>query len=208
LERKRGLPITLSVVYCEVARRAGLEAVGINMPNHFLAQFRGRHSSVLVDPYNHGARLQTPEEWASFTKRILGRPVEITPDELPIASRRMILARILANLKMRYVQQQPPQLMKALAAVERILVITPTPEQVRDRGLILRAMGMHALERASQLHRVDRSAAARATNRAAQLLGPTWFDLKLYARLAEGTGDAKDIDRTANQIWKLLGRQN
>src|SRR5205085_1534071 len=55
LDRKRGLPIVLSVIYCEVARRAGLNAVGINLPGHFMAQFRGDHTSVLVDPFNHGA---------------------------------------------------------------------------------------------------------------------------------------------------------
>jgi regulator of sirC expression with transglutaminase-like and TPR domain len=197
LARKRGLPIVLSVIYCEVAERAGLRAVGINLPERFMVQFRGEHSSVLVDPFNRGARIPPDEQ-----------PMGIAQDRLPVASRKQILARMLQNLKFLYVQSRPPQLIKALAAVERILALAPSIDQVRDRGLILRGLGLQAIERARILQRNDTAAAAFATSRAGQFLGPAWFDLKLYARLAEGTPDAAPIGEVADQLWRALGRNN
>jgi regulator of sirC expression with transglutaminase-like and TPR domain len=197
LDRRRGLPIVLSVIYCEVAARAGLTAVGINLPAHFMAQFRGEHSSVLVDPFNRGARVAPDAE-----------PMGVPQSRLPIASRKQILARMLQNLKFLYVQSRPPHLIKALAAVERILVIAPSMDQVRDRGIILRGLGMQAVERARLLRRSDRAAAAYAVDRAGQFLGPAWFDLKLYTRLSEGAPDAAQIGELADQLWLQLGRQN
>jgi regulator of sirC expression with transglutaminase-like and TPR domain len=201
LERKRGVPIVLSVIYCEVAARAGLQAVGVNLPSHFMAQFRGEHLSVLVDPFNHGARIPPDTQ-----------PMGYAQDRLPIASRKQTLARMLQNLKFLYVQSRPPQLLKALAAVERILLLVQSPDQLvvqlRDRGLILRGLGANAIERARILRRTDPGAAAHAISRAGQFFGPAWFDLKLYARLAEGAQDAAQTGELADQLWRELGRQN
>jgi regulator of sirC expression with transglutaminase-like and TPR domain len=167
LDRKRGMPITLSLLYCEVARRAGLNAVGLALPAHFMAEFRGDHLSVLIDPYNRGTRI-SPEDRASL------------PQELFVpASKKQVLARMLNNLKGAYRMRGP--LPKALAAVERILVLAPSLDQVRDRGLILAQM---------------------------TLLGPAWFDLKLYARLAPDAPDAKATSETADQLWRQMGRMN
>ena len=138
LERKRGLPIILSVVYCEVARRAGLDAVGIGLPGRFIVQFRGRHLSVFVDPFERGTRL-TPEECATMLSRVFNQSVELTPEHFLPTSRKAILARILNNLKGEYLQAG--ELTRALSAVERILMLGATLDQVRDRGLILRRMG-------------------------------------------------------------------
>lgn len=167
LDRKRGMPITLAVLYCEVARRAGLHAVGIAMPGHFLAEFRGEHLSVLVDPYSGGARIPDSDR-ASL------------PGEYLVPSpKKQVLARILANLKNAY--RQKGEMTKALAAVERILVVSPSLEHVRDRGLILTQMN---------------------------LPGAAWFDLKLYARLAEGMADADAAGRLADKLWRDMGRLN
>ncbi|MGI8424209.1 MAG: SirB1 family protein [Chloroflexota bacterium] len=167
LDRKRGMPITLSLLYCEVARRAGLNAVGVALPNHFIAEFRGEHFSVLVDPYSRGARVSAEER------------ARLPREYLVAASKKQILARMLNNLKGAYRLRGP--LPKALAAVERILVLSPSVDQVRDRGLILAQMTM---------------------------FGPAWFDLKLYARLAPGAPDAKATADAADQLWKQMGRLN
>jgi regulator of sirC expression with transglutaminase-like and TPR domain len=182
LERKRGMPILLALVYCEVARRAGMDAVGIALPFHFIAQFRGAHTSVLVDPYNRGARL-TREACAELVQRVGGAAVELTPDHFRPAPRKQILVRILNNLKGGYLRRGA--LRKALAAVERILLVSPSLDQVldqvRDRGILL-------------LH-LDQPGAA-------------WFDLSLYARLAEGAPDAAAIRESADRLWKQMGRMN
>lgn len=180
LDRKRGLPITLSVLYCEVARRAGLEAVGINLPGHFIAQFRGRHLSVFIDPFHRGARLQ-PEDCAALAEQSTGRQLDLTREHLLPATPTRILARILENLKAVYLQPQRAQLLKALAVVERLLAISRSIEHVRDRGLLLEAMNVPGL---------------------------AWFDLKLYAQLASGAPDAAAMQERADHLWKLLGRHN
>jgi regulator of sirC expression with transglutaminase-like and TPR domain len=167
LDRKRGMPITLSLIYCEVARRAGLNAVGLSLPSHFMAEFRGEGMSVLIDAYNRGTRISAEDK-----ARL--------PQELFVpATKKQILARMLNNLKNAYRMRGP--LPKALAAVERILILAPSVDQVRDRGLILAQMS---------------------------LLGPAWFDLKLYARLAPDAPDAKASADTADQLWRQMGRLN
>jgi regulator of sirC expression with transglutaminase-like and TPR domain len=178
LERKRGMPILLSLVYCEVARRAGMDAVGIALPFHFIAEFRGAHTSVLVDPYDGGTRL-TRDGCADLVARIGGAAVQLSPEHFRPAARKQILARILNNLKGGYLRRGA--LRKALAAVERILLVSPSLDQVRDRGIIL----MH----------LDQP-------------GPAWFDLNLYAQQAEGAPDAAAIRESADRLWKQMGRLN
>lgn len=202
MDRKRGMPITLSVIYCEVARRAGLEAVGIAAPLHFVVQFRGRHTSKVVDPFNRGARIE---------------PSALADVPLMPASRKMILARMLANLKLVYVRRQ--QYMKALAAIERILALQPSAGEVRDRGLVLQKLGEHILrqgrerflrERAAETGGAEAATAElrRSMQLALHLLGSAWFDLSLYARVAEGVPGAADAGQAATQLWQMLGRRN
>src|SRR5919108_391634 len=178
LERKRGLPILLAVLYCEGTRRAGLEAVGIGLPGRFIVQFRGAHLSALVDPYDRGARL-SPEACAEMVSRIAGQPVSLAPEHFRPAPRKQILARILTNLKLEYLRRGA--LHKALAAVERILLVSPSIDQVRDRGVILLHLGQQ---------------------------GAAWFDLQLYARLADDAPDVPAIRATAERLWRHLGRHN
>lgn len=223
IDRRRGLPITLSIVYCEVARRAGLEAAGIGLPYHFIAQFRGQHLSVYVDPFNGGKRLSI-EECAAVASRARGAPVELAPEHLQPASNKQILARLLGNLKGVYLQRG--QLMKALAATERILVVSPAIEQVRDRGLILRALGDQLLQAAARAVQQAEAAgdpeapspapeqmqlllqAQQANHQSVTLLAPAWFDLKLYARLAEGASDAAEAAEAAESLWRRMARHN
>lgn len=226
LDRKHGLPITLSVVYCEVARRAGLDAVGIALPGHFIAQYRGRHLSVYVDPFNGGTRLER-EECADLLRRIFGSEFDLRPEHFLPASRRAILTRILDNLKVTYFQRG--QLTKALSAVERILILHPAPastlHQVRDRGLILRQMGLLLVGGGARRDSGTTPAGGRVANIVAgwsapsasdqsdllvamQFFSAAWFDLKLYAREAEGQPDAGAVRAAAETLWRQMGKQN
>jgi regulator of sirC expression with transglutaminase-like and TPR domain len=219
LERKRGLPITLSVVYCEVARRAGLDAVGIGLPGRFIVQFRGRHLSTYVDPYERGARL-TPEECAAMLSRVFNQAIELTPEHFLPASRKAILARILNNLKAEYLQAG--ELTRALSAVERILMLGATLDQVRDRGLILRRMGLLLLgvqegrggsRGGSGAHPGPPGLSGPVPDQAdvqaaQQLLSAAWFDLMLYAREGADRPDAQAVKEAGQVLWRRLGRQN
>lgn len=184
LDRRRGLPITLSIIYCAVARRAGLDAVGIGLPGHFIAEFRGADMRVLVDPFDGGRRLTAEDAAGIVARATMQTRFELGPQHLQAVPARRTIVRVLENLKMAYVRAR--DFRKALAAVERLLVVSPTAEFVRDRGLLLRQVPM--------TDGVNLSAA--------------WFDLDLYARLMSNAPDAPAIERLAKEIWRELGRSN
>ncbi|HEV7886428.1 MAG TPA: transglutaminase-like domain-containing protein [Acidimicrobiales bacterium] len=97
LDRRIGIPITLSVVAMEVGRRVGVPLVGIGLPGHFLV----RHEAVpplLLDPFNGGQSLSL-EECHELVRRAYGESVPFQPSLLAPVDNRMILARMLNNLR-------------------------------------------------------------------------------------------------------------
>ena len=131
LERRRGIPITLSVVYLEVARRLGLAAHGIGFPGHFLVS--AGEPPLLVDPF-HG-RLVTRADCEDLLEAALGPSAELLPDHLQTIGSREILARLLQNLKRIHLKAEAYE--AALACSERILLLLPEQvTELRDRGLI------------------------------------------------------------------------
>ncbi len=134
LERRTGIPITLSVVYMEIAKRIDFPMVGVGMPGHFLIRPVVDEMTVFVDPFNRGDVL-FPEDCQARLEQVLGQPVEWRPEFLEAVSTRQILARMLTNLKIIYLQQNDRQ--RALSMVERILLLFPnTATELRDRGLL------------------------------------------------------------------------
>ncbi len=136
LDRRRGIPITLSLVTMEVARRAGLLACGVGFPGHFLARVQGDESQPgqIVDAF-HGSILSEPD-CAELLRRFLGPDAHLVPRlHLRAATPREILVRLLGNLKHLYLRRR--DFGRALACSERILLLVPTaPVELRDRGLI------------------------------------------------------------------------
>jgi regulator of sirC expression with transglutaminase-like and TPR domain len=140
LERRTGIPITLSVLYLEVARRAGLPVEGINFTGHFLLRCPARPhlpyaEDLIIDPFHGGALL---------TRALLARRAGLAYDEdsdrreaelLPRASKPQILTRMLTNLKRIYTRMQSfPQ---ARLVTELLLAIDPSAiGELRDRGLL------------------------------------------------------------------------
>jgi regulator of sirC expression with transglutaminase-like and TPR domain len=135
LGRHKGIPITLSVVYIEVGRRAGLRVEGVGLPGHFIVRAsEDEGSGVLVDPFN--GRLTDREECQKRLDVIYEGKLELTDQHLLPVGARSILARLLGNLKAVYVQAQ--LFRRALAAVERILLLAPHDlDERRDRGMLL-----------------------------------------------------------------------
>jgi regulator of sirC expression with transglutaminase-like and TPR domain len=162
LDRCAGIPITLSLVYMEVARRAGVEVDGIGFPGHFLVK-HGRQEEVVVDAFFQ--TVLTREQCQTRLAAVLGAAAQLRPElHLRKASAREILVRLLRNLKMLYVRSA--DFGRALACCERILLVAPdTPEELRDRGLVfekLECFGAAAadLERFLELAPDDESAGA------------------------------------------------
>jgi regulator of sirC expression with transglutaminase-like and TPR domain len=133
LDRKTGIPITLSLVYMEVGRRIGLDVRGIGFPGHFLVKSVGA-PEIVIDAF-HG-RVLSLDDCQALLIGILGRHVALEPGvHLRAATPREILVRLLSNLKRIYLRRE--DLGRALACCDRILLLAPdAPLEVRDRGMI------------------------------------------------------------------------
>jgi regulator of sirC expression with transglutaminase-like and TPR domain len=138
LERRKGIPITLSIIYMEVGRRAGLTIEGVGLPGHFIVRAHSAGATKLVDPFE--GRTTDEEECRERLDSLYGGQVPLADEHLRPAGTRAILARLLGNLKAIYVSAQ--LFRRALAAVERILLLAPhSLEERRDRGLLLAQLG-------------------------------------------------------------------
>jgi regulator of sirC expression with transglutaminase-like and TPR domain len=141
IDRRTGIPITLSLLYMEVARRAGLPVEGVNFPGHFLLRCRPERGlpyaeDLIIDPFHGGALL---------SRRLLARqsdwldgdddPAAFDSQLLPRATKPQILSRMLTNLKRIYVRMQSfPQ---ARDVMDLLIAVDPSAiTEVRDRGLL------------------------------------------------------------------------
>ena len=141
LDRRKGIPLSLGIVLLEVGWRLGVPLEGVNFPGHFLVRYPGSAVRLLVDPFD-GGRIWFEDQAQDLLDRVYGGMVRVRPRFLKAATRREMLVRLLANLKGIYlnVQDRP----RALATVERILLIQPTAAgQIRDRGTLLAQLGRH-----------------------------------------------------------------
>ncbi len=168
LDRKLGIPITLSVVYLEVGWRLGLPLAGVSFPGHFLVRFDGAALNLLLDPFQ-GGRIRFEDEAQQLLDRVYGGMVRVRPEFLQPASRRDILYRMLDNLKGIYMNARDDA--RALAAVERMLVVRPSSTaDVRDRGVLLARSG-RVDEAVTELERyLDRAPKASDAQRIRSLI--------------------------------------
>lgn len=143
VERRTGIPITLSIIYMEVGRRAGLHTEGVSLPGHFIVRVRPDADSwqaTLVDPFHR--QIVDREDCQQRLDTIYGGQVRLTEEHLRTATTREILVRLLRNLKAIYVQAG---LFAAAASItERILLLSPQSiEERRDRGMLLSQLGRY-----------------------------------------------------------------
>jgi regulator of sirC expression with transglutaminase-like and TPR domain len=139
LDRKTGIPISMAIVYIEIARRAGIRAEGINCPGHFLARcLQDLHTDdpsegMIVDPFHGGAILNEAEVRRMLEPHMSNAAFE--PSLLARATRRQILVRMLLNLKKLYVKMHSfPQ---ARTTTDALLLLQPSSlVDLRDRGLL------------------------------------------------------------------------
>ena len=139
LDRRLGIPITLSLVFMEVGRRLALPVEGIGLPGHFIVGFEAGEERILLDPFNGGAIL-TPEGCQAVVSRVIGRPVTLEPGHFLPVTKRQLLSRMLTNLKAAYFKREDWE--KALRILDRLLVLDPdAPGEERDRGLVFAKLG-------------------------------------------------------------------
>ena len=136
LDRRTGIPITLAVVYLEVARRAGLGITGVNFPGHFLLRAPGGMAGddLIIDPF-HGGALLSEVDCRQLLRHHVGDEAAFDRSLLSPATRHDIVVRMLVNLKRLYVRMRSfPQ-----ARFVSTLLLTADPSAVhelRDRGLL------------------------------------------------------------------------
>lgn len=138
MDRRLGIPITLSIIYMEVAQRAGLPVYGIGFPGHFLTGFFAQEGRIVIDPFNNGTIL-TEDECRDMllAQSKVSRVRSSYPDRVP---QKQILVRLMRNLKALYWQMGDE--LKAFRMIQWILTVAPdSPAELRERGFIYQAMG-------------------------------------------------------------------
>jgi len=138
IDRRRGIPITLSILYLEIGRRLGLNLYGVGFPAHFLVKAVDERGELIIDPFYDGAILTLDEIRARLTQ-IYGQPVELSPAHLKPLGTRFILVRMLRNLKAIYIKNSDST--RALAALDRILLLDPRSlEELMERGALYESL--------------------------------------------------------------------
>lgn len=134
LDRRTGIPITLSLVYLELATRIGFPMAGVGMPGHFLVRPTLAEMAVFVDAFHQG-EVMFEEDCRDRIKTMYGKEARMLPQHLEPIGKKPFLARVLTNLKVIYLQRQ--DIARALAAIDRVLLLLPNAlMERRDRGLI------------------------------------------------------------------------
>jgi regulator of sirC expression with transglutaminase-like and TPR domain len=167
IERRRGIPITLSILYMELGRAAGLKLEGVSFPGHFLVRLGLHAGTVFIDVHGGGATLSTDDLRRRLRATLPGESDPPLAPFLRAASEQEILARMLRNLKSIHWQAQ--QWEAALEVVNRLLDLLP--EAVQER-----------LDRAQLYERLECPRAAVA-------------DLVAYLSLSAAPADSAEVKR-------------
>jgi len=142
IDRKVGIPISLSILYMVVGRRVGLPLEGVSFPGHFLVRLRVRAGVLILDPFAAGAPLSEGDLRERLQRVIpAGATDDVPVSELPLdqfleaASNRQTLARVLRNLKAIYRETDKPERM--LEVLNRMLLVAPdATAELRERGIV------------------------------------------------------------------------
>jgi regulator of sirC expression with transglutaminase-like and TPR domain len=180
LDRRLGIPITLALVYMEVARRIGFPLVGVGMPGHFLLKHydvEGRE--LLIDTFDQG-QVVTSLDCQRRLDDIYSGQLSLQADFLYAVSRRQMLTRILNNLKTVYLSTR--NFKRALPICDLILAIYPrSPEEVKQRALLRYSLG---------------------------LLRGAVADLEDYLKMLPEASDADEVRQTSVSIRRALAAMN
>lgn len=132
LSKKSGIPITLSILYVEIAKRIGLDLKICGFPSHVVVK---HGEDIILDPFG-GGRLLSMEDLEEILYRNFGEEIEFSPEFLDELPEDKILIRIIRNLKNSYAQSYAYD--KALRCADMILAVEPdSPDEIRDKGIVL-----------------------------------------------------------------------
>jgi len=130
IDRRTGIPISLSVVYLEIARRVGVLAQGVNFPGHFLVRVAVEDAWLYLDPFSAGRAL-TPADLEALLRKTTTPDAVLEPSVIAAATKRQIVARMLVNLAGIY--GRSGDMPRSLDVLERLAILEPSnPRIARD----------------------------------------------------------------------------
>lgn len=146
IDRRTGIPITLSIIYLEVARHLELPYFGIGLPGHFLVKYDDGRQRVFVDPFNGGRTLKR-SQCQKWLREILGRRVVLREHDFAAVDKAYIIRRMLNNLRDIYLNSR--RYRKGLEVIEMLLVLSPgATEEIKQRAWLHYELGQHKQARA------------------------------------------------------------
>ncbi len=146
IDRGKGIPITLAVIFIEVARRLGVKLFGVGMPGHFLVKYSNDEEDIYFDPFN-GGRILTEANCRELIAELYEGRMNFDRSFLYAVTKKQILSRMLQNLKNIYANAS--DLPKLLGVVERLLILNPDAlAERRDCGLTYYGLKKYSLARA------------------------------------------------------------
>jgi regulator of sirC expression with transglutaminase-like and TPR domain len=142
MDRRCGIPISLSIIYLETGRRLGLDLEGVSFPGHFLVRFNVSRGTIILDPFFGGISLSEDELEFRMSRFRNNEMSDSLEDLLEPASNKAIIERVLRNLRGIYMNNETHD--KALKTSERILLLSPdNPYEYLFRGSIYHSMECH-----------------------------------------------------------------
>jgi regulator of sirC expression with transglutaminase-like and TPR domain len=180
LDRQLGIPISLALVYMEVARRISFSLYGVGMPGHFLVKhYDVDGHAILIDAFERGS-IVTEEDCRRKLNSIYSGQVALQPEFLLAVTRRQMLTRMLNNLRSVYLSQR--DFRRAVQVVDLILVIYPrSPEDVKQRAVL----------------RYNLNDYRGALN-----------DFEEYVKMSPDASDAEEIKQTALSLRRSMAMMN
>jgi len=182
IERRTGIPITLSILYLEIGRRLGLDFKGISFPGHFLVKLKVKRGQMVLDPFLAG-EAQSETDIRQRLAKVLPEPIAkntLIDNFLEAATPRQIVARVLRNLKNIYMHEA--KLEKALAVMHRLVLVVPeSAEELRDRGMLYRRL---------------------------ECFRPALSDLSAYLRRRPEAADAVDVHGRIVELQQACAKLN
>jgi regulator of sirC expression with transglutaminase-like and TPR domain len=132
IDRRTGIPISLSVLYLAVADRVGLEMAGVNLPAHFVVRTGRGQEAIFVDPFHAGVLLDR-KGCERRVEEVTGQAVELADDQLAPCAKAVIVARMLRNLKAVYLRAE--RFVEVLPVLRRLVALErDQPIERRDLG--------------------------------------------------------------------------
>ena len=141
IDRRKGMPITLSILVMALCEKSGWSVAGLNFPGHFLVQMDKDGQRLIVDPFQ-GCKVLAAPDLRLLIKKHMGRDAELSSDYYAPCSNREILLRLQNNIKYRLIESEHYN--EALQVVELMLVFAPGDNRLRlDMAVLLSRLGQH-----------------------------------------------------------------